>query len=65
LTDFRWDNSAIYPGSSLTVPTAPLTKTPTTKLLMLGGTLADPTRDSVGLNTLVNHGGVWNSEMPF
>jgi hypothetical protein len=65
LTNFRWDNSAIYTGSSLTVPTAPLTKTATTKLLMLGGGASNPVYDAAKLNHLVNHGSVWNSETPF
>ena len=65
MTNFRWVNSALYTGSSLTVPTQPLTKVASTKLLMLGGTVADPARDSAGLNTLVNHGGVWSDDTPF
>jgi hypothetical protein len=65
LTNFRWDNSAIYTGSSLTVPTAPLTKTATTKLLMLGGGLSNPVYDAAKLNHLVNHGSVWNAATPF
>jgi hypothetical protein len=65
LTNFRWDNSAIYTGSSLTVPTAPLTKTATTKLLMLGGGSTNPVYDAAKLNTLVNNGSVWDAETPF
>jgi hypothetical protein len=65
LTNFRWDNSAIYTGSSLTVPTAPLTKTATTKLLMLGGGASNPVYDASKLNTLVNFGSIWDAETPF
>jgi hypothetical protein len=65
LTNFRWDNSAIYTGSSLTVPTAPLTKTATTKLLMLGGGSTNPVYDAAKLNNLVNNGSVWDAETPF
>jgi hypothetical protein len=65
LTNFRWDNSAIYTGSSLIVPTSPLTKTATTKLLMLGGGSTNPVYDAAKLNILVNHGSVWDSETPF
>jgi len=65
LTNFRWDNSAIYTGASLTVPTSPLSKTATTKLLMLGGGVSNPVFDAAKLNILVNHGSVWDAETPF
>lgn len=65
LTNFRWDNSAIYTGSSLTVPTSPLTATATTKLLLLGGSLANPVFDAAGYNNLVNNGSEWSSDTPF
>lgn len=65
LTNFRWDNSAIYTGASLDVPTAPLTKTATTKLLMLGGGASNPVYDAAKINTLVNNGSVWDAETPF
>lgn len=65
LTNFRWDNSAIYTGASLVVPTAPLTKTATTKLLMLGGGSTNPVYDAAKLNNLVNHGAQWTSDTPF
>lgn len=64
-TNFRWDNSAIYTGSSLTVPTSPLTSTATTKLLLLGGSTANPVSDATGNNSLVNNGAEWNSDTPF
>lgn len=65
LTNFRWDNSAIYTGSSLTVPVAPLSVTPTTKLLMLGGTTDNPVADATGINTLTNNGATWSASTPF
>jgi len=65
LTNFRWDNSAIYTSSSLVVPTAPLTATATTKLLMLGGGVSNPVYDAAKLNHLVNNGSVWDAETPF
>ena len=65
LTNFRWDNSAIYTGSSFTVPTEPLTETATTKLLLLGGTLSNPVFDASGNNSLVNNGSEWSAETPF
>ena len=65
LTNFRWDNSAIYTGSSLTVPTAPLTATGTTKLLLLGGSVANPVYDAAGYNDLVNNGAAWSADTPF
>ena len=65
LTNFRWDNSALYTGSSLTVPTSPLTKTATTKLLMLGGGVTNPVYDATKTNNLVNHNAGWTAETPF
>lgn len=65
LTNFRWDNSAIYTGSTLTVPTAPLTETATTKLLLLGGTTQNPVFDASGNNNLVNNGAEWSADTPF
>ena len=65
LTNFRWDNSAIYTGSSLVVPTSPLTATATTKLLLLGGSEANPVYDAAGYNDLVNNGSEWSADTPF
>jgi hypothetical protein len=65
LTNFRWNNSAIYTGASLTIPTAPLTKDENTKLLMLGGTVDNPVFDSTYVNNLVNNGAVWDADTPF
>ena len=64
LTNFRWTNSALY-VSAFTVPSAPLTVLPATKLLLLGGTLSNPVYDSTTENVLVNHGAVWNAATPF
>ena len=65
LTNFRWDNSAIYTGASLVVPTAPLEATATTKLLMLGGGASNPVYDAAQLNSLVNNGAEWTADTPF
>jgi hypothetical protein len=65
LTNFRWDNSAIYTGASLTVPTSPLELTATTKLLMLGGGASNPVYDAAQLNDLVNNGAGWTADTPF
>ena len=65
LTNFRWDNSAIYTGASLTVPTSPLEATATTKLLMLGGGASNPVYDATQTNNLVNNGAEWTANTPF
>jgi hypothetical protein len=65
LTNFRWDNSAVYTGTSLTVPTSPLSATVTTKLLLLGGTVNDPVYDSTNVNFLVNNEAEWSPDTPF
>lgn len=64
LTNFRWDNSGLYNGD-FTPPSAPLTATATTKLLMLGGGASNPVYDAARLNNLVNNGSVWDAETPF
>jgi hypothetical protein len=64
LTNFRWDNSAIY-TASFTVPSEPLTENPTTKLLLLGGSVSNPVFDASGNNNLVNNGAQWSSDTPF
>lgn len=64
-TNFRWVNSALYAGASLTVPTAPLTQVANTKLLLLGGSTNNPVKDATGINNLVNHGATWDADTPF
>jgi len=64
-TNFRWNNSALYTGSSLTVPTSPLTADANTKLLLLGGSVSNPVSDATGTNTLVNNGATWSADSPF
>lgn len=65
LTNFRWNNSALYTGGYLDVPTAPLTKDANTKLLMLGGTVSNPVFDSTYVNSLENNGATWDADTPF
>lgn len=64
LTNFRWDNSAVYTGT-FSVPTSPLTQLADTKLLMLGGNQTNPVVDSTGVNTLQNYGSTWSPNTPF
>ncbi len=65
ITNFRWTNSALYTGSSLVVPTSPLTNETETKLLLLGGNTDNPVIDSSGINTLINNGAGWDADTPF
>lgn len=67
LTNFRWANTGLYAGSetTITVPSAPLSNISQTKLLLLGGSLANPVLDATGINTLVNSNTGWNSDTPF
>lgn len=65
ITNFRWTNSVVYTGSSFTPITSPLTILPQTKLLMLGGTNANPVVDSTGINVLTNFNTTWSSDTPF
>jgi hypothetical protein len=67
LTNFRWVNTGLYAGSesTITVPTAPLSNISQTKLLLLGGSVANPVLDATGINTLVNSNTQWNSDSPF
>ena len=67
LTNFRWTNTGLYSASetTITVPSAPLTNLAQTKLLLLGGTVANPVEDATGINTLVNSNTGWSSSTPF
>jgi hypothetical protein len=64
ITNFRWTNSAVY-SSNFTRPSSPLTVLPQTKLLLLGGSPANPVVDSTGINTLTNFNTTWGPESPF
>ena len=66
LTNFRWDNSAIYTGSSLTVPTSPLTADSDTKLLLLAADTGSLTSDSSPLaKTVTNQSATFSIDSPF
>lgn len=65
ITNFRWSNLALYSGSSFTPITSPLTVLPSTKLLLLGGSPANPVVDSTGINTLTNFNTTWGMDSPF
>jgi hypothetical protein len=65
ITNFRWSNLALYSGNSFTPITDPLTVLPSTKLLMLGGSPANPVVDSTGINSLSNYNTTWSSDTPF
>lgn len=65
ITNFRWTNSVVYTGSSFTPVTSPLTVLPETKLLLLGGTLANPVVDASGTNVLEFDFTSWSADSPF
>jgi hypothetical protein len=67
LTNFRWVNTGLYDASetTITVPSAPLSNIAQTKLLLLGGSVANPVLDATGINTLVNSNTQWGSDTPF
>jgi hypothetical protein len=66
ITNLRWTDSAVYSGTSFTVPTSPLTALTNTKLLLLatnnGGVVAD---GSTYARTATNSSVTWSSDSPF
>lgn len=68
MTNFRWTKgSALYTGSTLTVPTSNLTAGANTKLLLLFQNSGAFLTDSSGTNKTITNAGVptWNSLSPF
>lgn len=65
ITNFRWTNAVVYTGSSFTPITSPLEALPDTKLLLLGGSAANPVVDSTGINVLDYDNVTWSSDTPF
>lgn len=65
ITNFRWTNSVVYTGASFTPITSPLTVLPQTKLLLLGGSAANPVVDATGINTLNYANTTWSAATPF
>jgi hypothetical protein len=65
ITNFRWTNSVVYNGSSFTPITSPLEVLAQTKLLLLGGSAANPVVDSTEINNLDYEDTTWSSDTPF
>jgi hypothetical protein len=65
ITNFRWTNAVVYTGTSFTPITSPLEVLPQTKLLLLGGSAANPVVDSTGINVLDYDNTTWSSDTPF
>lgn len=66
ITNFRWTNSAVYSGSTITPAiTSPLEVLPETKLLLLGGSETNPVFDTTGINVLDFNDTTWSSDTPF
>jgi hypothetical protein len=66
MTNFRWNKSVKYTGSSFTVPTSPLTADSNTKLLLLATATGSLTTDSSPLaKTVTNHSATYSSDSPF
>ena len=67
MTNFRWNASVKYTGTSFTVPTSPLTADSDTKLLLnaidSGTLVADSS--TVNPKTVTNHSATWDSDSPF
>ena len=66
MTNFRWNASVKYTGSSFTVPTSPLTSDSFTKILLLATDSGNLTTDSSSKNqTVTNYGATWDPDSPF
>ena len=66
MTNFRWNSSVKYTGTSFTVPTSPLTADSNTKLLVLATDSGNLTTDSsTSAKTITNNGATWSSDSPF
>lgn len=66
MTNFRWNSSVKYTGTSFTVPTSPLTADADTKFLMLATDSGNLTTDSsTSAKTITNNGASWSSDSPF
>lgn len=67
ITNFRWvKGSALYSGTSITVPTQPLTAVSGTQLLLLASNETDFLKDSSPANrTPTNSGTAYSSTSPF
>lgn len=66
MTNYRWNSSVKYTGTSFTVPTSPLTADSNTKFLMLATNNGNLTTDSsTSAKTITNHGATWSSDSPF
>lgn len=65
ITNFRWTNDVVYSGASFTPISSPLTVLTQTKLLLLGGSSANPVVDTTGLNVLEYDNTTWDSDTPF
>ena len=64
ITNFRWTNAAVY-STDYSTPTSPLSALPQTKLLLLGGSAANPVVDATGINVLTNYNTTWSAATPF
>lgn len=67
ITNFRWVNGLLQSPSELQypVPTAPLSETAETRLLLLGGSQTDPVKDATDINHLTYSNVTWSSSSPF
>jgi hypothetical protein len=65
ITNFRWTNDVVYTGSSFTEITSPLEVLTDTKLLLLGGSQANPVVDTTEINVLDYNDVTWSADTPF